>query len=468
MKNSEKELICPEAIKAKNNFNNEIGFHKEWYLAVAEIKYAYYIVYKKFKNSGLKRFKNKAENYFFSDDIIEELIFAADNCREGDYFEKFIVPGISGGAGTSINLNINEIIANIANNNLNEENLVHPIEHANIYQSTNDVIPSALKIAAMRLLIDLEEKINDTRIKFEKLEREFKNVLRIGYTQLQDAVPTTFGRLFSTYSDALSRDWWRVSKASERLKTLNLGGSAIGTSLTVPRFFLVELIPTLRDNMGLPIARAENLSDQTSNLDTFVEVHSILKSHSVNLEKIADDIRLLASDISGNLVKLQQKQIGSTIMPGKVNPVICEYIISCSRKIMANDYLITDLAARGNLELNAYLPTIGHSLLESLKLLISMNTTLLENMLKGIKIDTKKAEQNLFISPSISTALVPYLGYDKAGEIAKIIKVKKLSIFEINEEMEFLPTDKLKDILKSENLLKEGFSLKEIFGDEND
>ncbi len=191
----------------------------------------------------------------------------------------------------------------------------------------------------------------------EKLEKKYRNTLRIAYTQMQEAVPSTYGRLFSSYSDALSRDWWRVSKCLERIKVVNLGGSAIGTSIAVPKYFVAEVVSRLQQITGLPVTRGENLSDATSNLDPFVEVHGILKAHAVTLEKMANDLRLLASDIhGGHSLSIPKKQTGSSIMPGKVNPVIPEYVISCAHRVYSNDQLIAGLSAQGCLELNAYLP----------------------------------------------------------------------------------------------------------------
>ena len=298
-----------------------------------------------------------------------------------DHFDHFIVPAVQGGAGTSINMNINEIITNSAllktGHRCGEYNIIDPLEHANIYQSTNDVIPTALTVAVMKLLQSLEEKINILRQKVEKFEKKNREKLRPGYTQMQEAVPSSFGLLFSTYNEALSRDWWRVSKCSERIKQVNLGGGAIGTGLSLPRFFIMEVVPELRNLTGLPLAHSENLSDATSNLDKWVEIHATLKAHAVNLEKISSDLRLLASDISGyRSSQLPERQVGSSIMPGKINPVIPEFVISASHKIYSNDVLVSSLCGQGTLELNAYLPVIGCAVIESINLLISCNHSL--------------------------------------------------------------------------------------------
>jgi len=221
------------------------------------------------------------------------------------------------------------------------------------------------------------ESINLLRKEVETVESKTRNTIRRGYTQMQEAVPTSYDKLFSSFNNALSRDWWRVSKCFERIKEVNLGGGAVGTGLSIPRFFILQAVPALQKLTGLPVTRGENLPDTTSNLDSIVEVHAILNAHAVNLEKISSDIRLLASDLfKHRSIKLPEKQVGSSIMPGKINPVIPEFVISAAHKVYVNNQLITQLAGQGTLELNAYIPVIGHAMLESLKLLIAANKTL--------------------------------------------------------------------------------------------
>lgn len=453
--------------RAQHNFPNHQPFHKEWFNAVGQVKLACYETYENFKSLALKEFSDKELPLeFIGNKIIDALKTSATEISKGSHFNHFIIPAIQGGAGTSINLNVNEIIANRSLEILGKEHgqydVVDPIEQANIYQSTNDVIPTALKIAAMQLLKKLEEAINKNRAAIEAVENEFRSVPRLGYTQLQEAVPSTYGRLFSCYSDALSRDWWRVSKAWERIKVVNLGGGAIGTGVSVPRFFIMEVVQKLKDITKLPISRGENMGDTTSNLDSFVEVSAILKSNAVNLEKIANDLRLLASDLTKPNVSIAQKQVGSSIMPGKVNPVISEFIISCSHQIYANDQLITSLSARSDLELNAYIPSIGNAFLESIKLLIEANTSMHEHLIKGIQIDQNKTQDSFYKSTSLTTVLSPLIGYHKAAELAKLMKSKELNIFEANEELQVLEAKKLKEMMKPESLIALGFSIKDL------
>ncbi len=461
-------LYGVHSLRAKNNFPDDTRFAKEWYRAMGYVKKACYLTYVDFKNAAAKKYDlQKLSIKFLDDEVVQKLILSADEVSEGKYFEHFIVPAVQGGAGTSINMNINEIIANLSLKKMGKAvgdyQFIDPVEAANIFQSTNDVVPTGLTVAAMFQLNKLEEKINELRSKIEQLERKYRNVLRIGYTQLQEAVPTSFGKLFSSYNDALGRDWWRISKCFERIKTVNLGGSAIGTSVTVPRFFVMEVVQKLRQITDLPITRSENLADATSNLDGYVEVHGILKANAVNLEKIASDMRLLASDLVGNKeIEIPQKQVGSSIMPSKVNPVIVEFVVSVAHKVYANDILINQLAGQGNLELNANLPLIGHALLESLKLLIAANSTLNENLFVDLKVNEKTAQENLFKSPAITTALISVIGYNKASELAKMMRKNSVNIFKANEELRILSPEKIEKLLKPDNLLKNGFSLNDI------
>ncbi|HSH51712.1 MAG TPA: lyase family protein [Bacteroidales bacterium] len=456
------------SVRAKENFPDNSPFSLEWYKALGLTKLACYLTYDKFKKAIYEKYpEKKIPIKLFKQPVIDTLIESAEEISEGKYFDHFIIPAIQGGAGTSINMNVNEIIANIAlkklGKNTGDYQTIDPIEHANIYQSANDIIPTSLKVTIIKLLVELEEKINDLRSDIEKLEDNSRNKLRIGYTQMQEAVPSSYAMLFSSYNEALSRDWWRVSKCFERIKMVNLGGSAIGTGMAIPRFFIMEATPTLQKLTNLPITRSENMPDATSNSDTLVEVHAILKSHAVNLEKMVSDIRLLSSDVAGyKEMSIPQKQVRSSIMPDKVNPIIPEFVISASHKIYANDSLVSSLSAQGCLDLNAYLPVIGNAILDSINLLIAANKTLKENLFNGLTINNQKAEERLFSSPAISTALSPHIGYHKAAELAKEMNTSGLDIFKANEKLQIMDTNKLKKILQPQNLLKMGFTLDDI------
>lgn len=453
--------------RAVQNFPDQTPFSLEWYQAIGLVKLACYKTYKAFKSEAISAFGvDKLPLDFIDDTHLDALQKAAEEVSRGLYFDSFRVPAVQGGAGTSINMNLNEIVANVALRHLGFEpgqyQIIDPLQSANIYQSTNDVIPTALRLAAMPMLRTLDEQINKTRRTTEMLELRFRDIPRTAFTQLQEAVPSNYGRLFAAYSDALSRDWWRVSKAWERMKTVNLGGGAIGTGISVPRYFIMNVVQQLKDLAQLPISRAENPGDVTSNLDSLVEVSAILKAHAVNLEKMSNDLRLLASDITKTPVHIPAQQVGSSMMPGKVNPVIAEFVISIAHKIYANDGLITSLSARSDLELNAYLPLIGHALLENIKALIAANQSLEKNMLAGIEIDAEEAKSGFYKSPSITTALSPFIGYHKAAELAQEMKTGGLNIFEANQLLQLMDPDRLQELMQPANLVSMGFSLKEI------
>ncbi len=475
---SEKDFIgerqlCEDAlygihsIRAKENFPDNSPFPMEWYQAMATVKKACFLTAKEFFTKAKDKFDlNKLNIKTISNEIFDAMIQSAEECEQGEHFDQFVLPGISGGAGTSINMNVNEIIANISlkktGHSPGEYNIIDPIEDANIFQSTNDVVPTALRIAIMKLLLKLEASVNASRGETERLEKKYRNILRLGYTQMQEAVPTTFGRLFGSYNDALSRDWWRISKCLERIKVVNIGGSAIGTSVAVPAYFVNEVVTKLQTITKLPVTRGENLSDATSNIDSLVEVHGIIKAHAVNLEKISNDIRILASDLHGGEIEIPKKQLGSSIMPGKVNPVIPEFVISSTARIYANDTLITSLSAQGCLELNAYIPAIGIAIIESLKLLIACNKTMKDNLFSGLKVNWKVSETRVMNSPAITTILLPYIGYYKAVDLAKYMKEKKTDVVKANDALKIMDKAKLKETLKPEKIIRGGYKLKDL------
>jgi aspartate ammonia-lyase len=455
------------SLRARENFPGNSQFPIEWYKAVGITKLACYNTYRKFRKAAEDKFGKDLTFTIIKDDILDMLCTAAKEVADGTHFDQFIIPAVQGGAGTSINMNINEIIANSAlmksGHKCGEYDFIDPLEQVNIFQSTNDVIPTALTVAVMQLLQSLEEKINRLRQRVEVDEKESREKLRVGYTQMQAAVPSSFGILFSTYNEALSRDWWRVSKCSERIKQVNLGGGAIGTGLSLPRFFIMEVVPELRKLTGLPLAHSENLSDATSNLDKWVEIHATLKAHAVNLEKMSADLRLLSSDLIGKkILSIPDRQVGSSIMPGKINPVIPEFVISAAHIVYSNDVLISSLCGQGTLELNAYLPVIGSSIIESINLLISCNITILNNLFSGLSINETAGYEALINSPTVTTALNPHIGYHKASELASMMKDKKINIFEANKILKLIDEKKLKSILEPGNLLKLGFSLDDL------
>ncbi|NCB23176.1 MAG: aspartate ammonia-lyase [Deltaproteobacteria bacterium] len=351
----------------------------------------------------------------------------AGACREvaeGGLAEAFVVDALQGGAGTSTNMNVNEVVANRAEQllggRLGQYARIDPLRHVNLHQSTNDVYPTAVRVAAMFLLKDLEQAIAALQTAFQEKELAFRHVLKVGRTQLQDAVPVTLGMECSAWAEGLSRDRWRVFKCAERLRVVNLGGTAVGTGITAPRSYIFLVVEKLREATGLGLSRAENLMDATQNCDPLVEVSGILKAHAVNLFKISSDLRLLASGPRAGIgeLRLPAVQAGSSIMPGKVNPVICEAAAQAALRVMANDSVVAQAAFLGQLELNAFMPLLADSLLGSLLLLTQACRMLAEKCVQGLEADEVACARNLNNSLVTVTALVPVLGYKLAGEIA--------------------------------------------------
>lgn len=353
---------------------------------------------------------------------------------QGLLTEHILIDALQGGAGTSTNMNVNEVIANRTLQILGElpgsYEIISPLGDVNLHQSTNDTYPTALKIAAIRLLRLLEQNVFLLQESFQQNEKEFAHIVKIGRTQLQDAVLTTLGREMGAYAEAFNRDRWRIYKCEERLRVVNLGGTAIGTGLGAPRLFIFKVVDRLRENTGLGLARAENLIDATQNADVFVEVSGILKAHASNLLKISNDLRLLSSGPNAGLgeINLPPRQAGSSIMPGKVNPVIPEAVAQAAMKVMGNDLVITQACSSGNLELNPFMPLIADALLENLTILIAATSVLKEFCVSGITANDNVCREQVENSTATITALIPKIGYEKACEIAKSAKENHISI----------------------------------------
>ncbi|MDR3494382.1 MAG: aspartate ammonia-lyase [Ancalomicrobiaceae bacterium] len=353
------------------------------------------------------------------------IIRATDEIASGPLLAEIRVDALQGGAGTSLNMNVNEVVANRAEELLGGRRgayvRVDPIDHVNLHQSTNDTFPTALKVAALRLLKRLEPAIARLQTAFQAQEKRWSGVVKMGRTELQDATPISFGAVFSAFADALARDRWRVFKSEERLRVVNLGGTAIGTAIAAPRDYVFGVVDTLRRLTGLPLARAENLVDATQNADAFVEVSGILKAHATNLFKISSDLRLMASgpDAGFGEIRLPAVQTGSSIMPAKVNPVIAEAVGQVALKVIGNDGLVTAAAQNGQLELNPFLPLLADAFLESLTLLEAADRMFADRCVAGLEVDVDKVAATLKGSRAIATALVGRLGHHKATELVQ-------------------------------------------------
>lgn len=334
-----------------------------------------------------------------------------------------VVDALQGGAGTSTNMNVNEVLANRAQQliglELGEPYNVHPIDDVNRHQSTNDTYPTALRVAAIWMIRDLERNVMTLQEAFQRKEKEFAGIVKVARTQLQDATLTTLGRSMSAYADALARDRWRIYKCEERLRVVNLGGTAIGSGLGAPRQFIFTAVDALREITGIGLARAENLVDVTQNPDVFVEVSGIVRALASNLLKISTDLRLLSSgpDAGFGELKLPPCQAGSSIMPGKVNPVIPETVSQAALMVMAYDQALTQACSLGNLELNQFMPLIADCLLNSLSLLTNACDVFRRLCIEGLEADEERCREQALNSTAAATALVETIGYAAAQGI---------------------------------------------------
>ena len=399
----------------------------------------------------------------------DAIVQACEEIQHGKLKEEFTLDALQGGAGTSTNMMVNEVVANraieILGGKKGNYNLVHPNNDVNQAQSTNDVYPTALRIAGLRLLPWLTEEISKLQEAFQEKEREFANLLKLGRTQLQDAVPITLGQEFSAYAEAISRDRWRIYKVKERLKKINLGGTVVGTGLNAPRKYIYKVIRELRTITGLGLAHAENMIDNTQNLDIFVEISGLLKALAVNLNKIANDLRLLSSGPQGGMgeIELPQVQAGSSIMPGKVNPVIPEAVNQAALIVISNDQAITTAAQSGQLELNMMVPLVADKLLSSIQILQRTVKMFRQKCILGIKANPEQCTELLEESLSLLTALNPYLGYESTLEIAKEVKATDKTVREVVLDRQIFTEQELEQILSPAEMTQPGIAGQEIY-----
>jgi aspartate ammonia-lyase len=390
---------------------------------------------------------------YLSPDIGKAIGQAADEIIAGQLQEQFVVDALQGGAGTSTNMNVNEVLANRAIELLGgqrgEYHLVHPLNHVNMHQSTNDVYPTALRIAAIGLLKPLSQACADLQDALQQKEAEFAGIIKAGRTQLQDAVPIMLGQEFSAYAQAIARDRWRLYKVEERLRQVNLGGTAIGTGLNADKKYIYMVNERVRQYTKLGISRAENMIDATQNADVYVEVSGLLKALAVTLGKIANDLRLLSSGPRAGLseINLPELQAGSSIMPGKVNPVIPEAVNQASFHVIASDLAITLSAQAGQLELNAFLPLLAHHLLGSMEILTHTVNLFTTRCINGITANPERCAALLEQGLATVAALAPHIGYDLTGQVARKAFVEVKTVREAALELGVLSEERLDEIL---------------------
>ena len=401
-----------QSLRAKNNFNiTGRKLHPEFIVSLAQIKKACAITN---RNAGL-----------LSQSISNAIINACDEIISGKLHDEFIVDPIQGGAGTSSNMNANEVIANRAIELLGGEkgnySIVHPNDHVNMAQSTNDVYPTAGKLTILKLIPHAVDELSNLYKSLELKSLEFNNILKMGRTQLQDAVPMRLGQSFKAYASMIKRDINRLNKIKSEVSTINMGATAIGTSINTSKEYLDNIAGCLSKVTELDLVQANDLIDATQNLDGFVSVSGVLKTCAVDLSKMANDLRLLSSGPKTGIaeINLPAMQNGSSIMPGKVNPVIPEVVSQVAFNIIGNDFTITMAAEAGQLELNAFEPVLFYNIFESIDTLKNAVNTFVKNCINGITANKERCTELLESSVGISTALCPYIGYKKSAALAK-------------------------------------------------
>ncbi|WP_073997084.1 aspartate ammonia-lyase [Anaerococcus urinomassiliensis] len=442
-------LYGANSLRARNNFNiTSLSMDSEMINAIVEVKKACAI-----ENEKIGLLTRTQQN---------AIVAACNQILAGQHRDNFIVDPIQGGAGTSFNMNANEVIANVANTamggGLGTYENVHPNDHVNLGQSTNDVIPTSGKIALIRYFKELIDETILLIRSIEKKAEEFKDVYKMGRTQLQDAIPISLGQEFRAYARVITRDLERFDLAVDSLSHVNLGGTAIGTGLNADPTYVEEIVGVLSEVTDLKLKQNEDLIDGTQNLDGFLYVSGILKTFAANLSKISNDLRLMSSGPQVGIgdIKLKPTQAGSSIMPGKVNPVIPEVVNQVAFNVIGNDMTVTMAVEAGQLELNAFEPIIFYNLFESLKTLKNAIYTLRVNCIDYITADRSELSEQVEKSIGLVTALAPHIGYAKASDIAhKALETGK-SIRELVLTDELLSKEELEKILDFKQMIKPG------------
>lgn len=429
-----------QSLRGAENFNiTGHRLHPEFIRAMAELKKAAAMTNKKVGT--------------VKPEIADAIIAACDDILGGKLLDSFITDVIQGGAGTSANMNANEVIANRAIELLGgkkgDYKIVHPNDHVNCGQSTNDVIPSAGRIAVIRLVRAATESLKLLKEAFKNKATEFESVIKMGRTEMQDAVPVSFDRVFGAYASALSRDIKRLELAEREMSVLNMGGTAIGTGINAHPDYISGIASSVSAVTGLDLSQADDLVDATQNLDSFVYVSGIVKACAVTLSKISNDIRLMSSGPRTGLgeISIPAMQNGSSIMPGKVNPVMPEVMSQIAFNIIGNDTTITLAAEAGQLELNAFEPVLFYRLFESLDTLRNGVEVFRMKCVDGITVNADRCRDDIERSIGIVTALCPYIGYTESARIAKMALKENRNVRDVLIEENVISPEKLNEIL---------------------
>ena len=386
------------------------------------------------------------------------IVWAADQIISGKYQEQFVLDFFQAGAGTPFNMNCNEVIANLASEKLGKKKgnyFVHPNDHVNMGQSSNNVTPTAIKIATLLLIPELIEEIEALKNEFKKKSKEYKDVVKVGRTHLMDAVPISYGQIFNSYASALNRSVENILIASNSLLEIGLGGNAVGTGINTHKNFRKEVALELKKITGLPFRPTRDNIEMTWNLSQFVQFSSSLKEFAIELDKIASDLRLLSSGPKAGFAEIVLPEVepGSSIMPGKINPSIPEAVNQVCLQVIGNSYVVEEAARAGQLELNFYTPLIAFNLIWSIELLTNTVKMFREKCICRLKVDKKRVRENLEKSFCEATALNPKLGYAKVAEIVKESWKKNKPIREIILEKKLLTKEEVDKILDPKKMI---------------
>ena len=428
-----------QSLRAKENFKiTNRPAHIELVRALVEIKIAAAIA--------------NAEAGVFSNEIKDAIVQAGYEALTGKFDDSFIVDAIQGGAGTSLNMNANEVLANraieILGGKKGDYSIVHPNDHVNCGQSTNDAYPSAGKIATIRLLKAAIVELERLEKSLNGCAERFKNVVKMGRTEMQDAVPISLGKSFGAYAHAISRDIKRFNAAIEAMSVLNMGATAVGTGINADKKYIDIIVDHVSDVTGLKLTQAKDLIDATQNADDFVAVSGAVKTCAVTISKISNDLRLMSSGprVGFGEINLPARQNGSSIMPGKVNPVMPEVMSQISFNIIGNDTTVTMAAEAGQLELNAFEPIIFYCLFESLDTLRNGVSAFIDYCIDGITANEEHCRDAVEESVGIVTALCPYIGYTDSARIAKRTLKEDKKVYDVILEENIMPKEKLDEI----------------------
>ncbi len=395
------------------------------------------------------------------------LIQACQEIVDGKMHDEFPTDCIQGGAGTSINMNMNEVITNRALEILGypkgSYDIISPNNHANMAQSTNDAFPSAVRLTILALTEQLLSELEATKASFEKKAEEFKNVIKMGRTHLQDAVPITLGQEFSAYACATGRAIRRIKNASENFLSLNMGATAVGTGLNAEPEFIIKVVAAITKLTGRPFYPAINLVDATQNTDEMAEFSSALKVSALSFTKIANDLRLMAAGPKCGLYEIQlpPRQPGSSIMPGKVNPVMCEVLNQTCFQIIGNDLTVSMAVENGQLELNVMEPVMVYRIFDSISIFTNVLRVFRELALNGIIANTQDCQDYVDNSFGICTALLPYVGYERISIAVKEAQKTGRPVRELILEKGMVTQEELNIILDAQNMTTPGISGKD-------